>query len=107
MPNMPPEPIIALPRAAKVAPPLSKVFARASFFLLPSPLITPRCGRDVTNPRLESEFQVHQVITDDFLTYLMNEALELQVHLKEQDAGLIYLHVYRSGADDELVGIHL
>lgn len=58
------------------------MFVRASFFLQPSPLLTPRCAKNTVNPALETVFQLHQMITDDFLTYLTNGALELQAGVR-------------------------
>lgn len=55
------------------------VFVCSSFFLQQAHLITSRCKETTVNPYFEASFSLSQIITDDFLAYLANSALELQV----------------------------
>ena len=57
----------------------TQVFASTTFFLQHGALITSRSEESTINPCFDATFRVFQIITDDFLVYLENETLELQV----------------------------
>jgi len=40
---------------------------------------TPRCSRNTVNPTFDAMFSLTQIVTDDFIEYLSNSALEVQV----------------------------
>jgi len=60
-------------------PPSRQVFVSFRFFLRKEPCATARCGAVTTTPRFEQTIALRQLITGDFLDYLSNGALELEV----------------------------
>ena len=68
--------------AARGLPPRTSasVFVRCTWFLNTTPLDTPRCHRDTTDPRFDHLFALRQIITHDFLHYLKDSALEFQLY---------------------------
>lgn len=57
----------------------SSVYVSTSFFLRRSQFSTARCDKDTVSPLFQASFSLTQIITDDFLAYVANDPLELQV----------------------------
>jgi len=65
---------------------ISRAFVSFKFFLQEIPMTTSRSGRKSVNPEFHETLGVDQIITEDFLTYLTDRAIELEVWAQAENA---------------------
>jgi len=69
----------------------SSCFVTFPFFMEGQPLRTGACGAKSTAPKWDQSITVEHIVTDDFIDYILNEALEIEVwggpdnHLSGED----------------------